>query len=107
MTPTTQHEVDDRARRLRVELVDRLTQAGALRSPGWGAAFATVPRHRFVPRAFRQVAGGCWEALDGTRPEQRGEWLALVYADDAVVTQLDGDPARWAAAVAGEVVAGR
>src|SRR5262245_23391736 len=106
MTRVTQSEVEDRARRLRGDLVDRLTQAGALRSAAWRAAFTRVPRHRFIPQAFRQVAGGAWEALDGARPEQRDEWLAMVYADDAVVTQLDGDPTRWETGVAEEVVVG-
>src|SRR5690606_34847465 len=72
-------------------LIDALVAAGDLRDPALIAAFRAVPRHLFVPRRGAATAHGT--ALDAdARPDH---WLASVYTDDAIVTQIDdGDPDR-------------
>ncbi|HEY4007240.1 MAG TPA: hypothetical protein VGM60_18935, partial [Pseudonocardia sp.] len=81
-----------RARRL----VDELTQRGAA-SQRSAAALRAVPRHLFIPDTiYRHQRGRAGNDLvpvhRGERPEQ---WLALVYADEAVNTQVDdGQPAE-------------
>ena len=73
-------------------MVDQLTAAGALRSTPWVHAFASVPRHRFLSRFFRQTADfSGWEPVSERDPD----WLDLVYTDATWVTQLDNDPDRW------------
>lgn len=69
----------------RMQLVDELTASGALTSPHWRAAFATVPRHHFVPVFYRY--DGC--AMTQWTPASPG-WLQAVYADEALTTQLTG-----------------
>ncbi|HEX5401182.1 MAG TPA: ATP-grasp peptide maturase system methyltransferase [Pseudonocardiaceae bacterium] len=83
-----------RATRRRTRLVRALTAAGVLPDQAWRAAFADVPRHMFLPRFFRPCDDGTWVAVDRTDPD----WLDQVYEDRVLVTQLDGDPARWAVA---------
>jgi methyltransferase of ATP-grasp peptide maturase system len=79
-------------------LVRTLASAGRLPDPAWRAAFAAVPRHAFLPRFFTLVGGGRsaprWAAVAAGDPG----WLDQVYVDDVLVTQLDGDPGRWAVA---------
>jgi protein-L-isoaspartate(D-aspartate) O-methyltransferase len=63
-----------------------------LRSARWISAFQAVPRHVFVPRIYADRGpGGAYEPLDGADPAQRPAWLSVVYADEPVVTKLDGD----------------
>jgi methyltransferase of ATP-grasp peptide maturase system len=83
-----------RAARRRARLTRTLRSAGVLADPAWRAAFADVPRHVFLGRFFVANGAGCWQAADRTDPG----WLDQVYADRVLVTQLDGDPTRWAAA---------
>jgi methyltransferase of ATP-grasp peptide maturase system len=83
-----------RAARRRARLVRTLEAAGVLANPAWRAAFATVPRHVFLHRFFRSGQDGTWTAVDESDPD----WLDEVYADRVLVTQLDGDPARWTVA---------
>jgi methyltransferase of ATP-grasp peptide maturase system len=83
-----------RATRRRTRLVRALEAAGVLPDPAWRAAFADVPRHVFLPRFFRPCDDGTWVAVDQKDPD----WLDQVYEDRVLVTQLDGDPARWAVA---------
>ncbi|HEV2782434.1 MAG TPA: ATP-grasp peptide maturase system methyltransferase [Actinophytocola sp.] len=82
------------ARRYRVRMVRALVREGLLADPRWRDAFAAVPRHLFLPRFFRPVGPNSWAAVDSTDPD----WLAQVYANRVLVTQLDGDPSRWEAA---------
>lgn len=70
------------------ELVAELTTEGALRTPVWRAAFAAVPRHLFVPLIYRRDQRGDLRAVDGHDPAQRETWLAQVYSDDSLITQL-------------------
>jgi len=81
------------AARRRRRLVDGLRRAGAVTDPAWICAFQQVPRHVFVPRFFVADARG-WVAVAHQDPG----WLATVYSDRVLVTQLDGDPAVWHAA---------
>lgn len=74
---------------LRTALVERLANRGAVRSPGWRAAFERVPRHVFVPR-FEYYDGQRHRVVDGAVPEQRDDWLTGVYSDEALVIQYDG-----------------
>jgi protein-L-isoaspartate O-methyltransferase len=77
------------ARELSRALVAKLRAAGALRSRRWINAFQAVPRHVLVPRiyVYRGRPGG-YELLDSGR---RREWLEQVYADEPLVTELDGE----------------
>lgn len=87
-----EHRVNSTARaaRRRARLTRVLRSAGVLADPAWRTAFAQVPRHVFLGRFFVANGGG-WQAADRTDPG----WLDQVYADRVLVTQLDGDPARW------------
>ncbi|HEU5469774.1 MAG TPA: ATP-grasp peptide maturase system methyltransferase [Actinophytocola sp.] len=90
----TKGEVESTARRYRGRLVRALERDGLLADPRWRAAFADVPRHEFLPRFFQPATPSAWTATDCTDDD----WLAQVYANRVLVTQLDGDPERWTAA---------
>jgi methyltransferase of ATP-grasp peptide maturase system len=77
----------------RVGMVARLRREGWLRSAEWIAAFGAVPREVFVRRFFGRTTEG-WVAVGDGDPD----WLAAAYSVDSLVTQLDGDDARWFAA---------
>ncbi|MGH3625576.1 MAG: methyltransferase domain-containing protein [Sciscionella sp.] len=72
-----------RASALAAELAD----GGVLLDPAWCAAFASTPRHQFVPRI-----------LTGATVVQEGDpaWLDTVYADESLATQTrpSGTPGR-------------
>ncbi|MCO5998611.1 methyltransferase domain-containing protein [Actinoallomurus rhizosphaericola] len=75
------------AEALNRRLVDELAAAGALPEE-WRAVFLAVPRHLFVPDVIWEDAG------EGTLTPRRCDedpaaWLAAVYADEAIVTQVD------------------
>jgi protein-L-isoaspartate O-methyltransferase len=76
---------------LRRVLATTLTDEGAITSPEWREAFGTVPRHLFTPRFFLHADEGGYRAVDSGDPE----WLAAVYSDRTLVTQLDGDDTAW------------
>jgi protein-L-isoaspartate(D-aspartate) O-methyltransferase len=79
---------DEEAASLRRDLVDTLRRNGDLNDPAWRAAFASVPRHVFVPRWYRtHLDDGrlCTEIIDATDPS----WLATVYADQFLQTRRD------------------
>jgi len=79
------------AAQLRHRLVDELTRHGWLTEP-WRPAFATVPRHAFLPRFFRQTPDGTrYEAVEADDPGA----LELIYSNSVLATQLDGDDSRW------------
>jgi methyltransferase of ATP-grasp peptide maturase system len=58
--------------------------------PPWAAAFATVPRHVFVPRFYPAL--GTPEAIDGADSDRQNEWLDGVYSDESLVTQYTLTP---------------
>lgn len=69
-------------------LSDHLATVGHLRTTGWQRAFATVPRHEFVPWFFEQASPGRWQRIDGTDTSHRDRWLAAVYSNTTLVTAL-------------------
>ncbi|MBO7934672.1 ATP-grasp peptide maturase system methyltransferase [Streptomyces sp. S9] len=84
---------------LRRRLARQLEADGRLRSPQWRAAVEAVPRHRFVPRFYRESHAPGVTAWKPVTPETVGEeeWLRLVYTDETWVTQFDGRDIDWAA----------
>ncbi len=77
---------------LRRAMVNQITAAGGLRTLPWMHAFASVPRHLFLPRFFRQTTDHSgWLPIS----ELDQGWLGMVYTDVTWVTQLDNDPGRW------------
>lgn len=60
-------------------------------SAEWKAAFAAIPRHVFVPRFFVNRPEVGWVAID----QSDADYLDQVYATEALITQLDGDPGAW------------
>jgi protein-L-isoaspartate O-methyltransferase len=98
----TKGEAEGIARRHRGRLVRVLERDGLLADRRWRTAFADVPRHMFLPRFFRPVSPTEWAAIDSSDDD----WLTQVYANRVLVTQLDGDPARWELARAGGRISG-
>jgi len=87
---------------LRATLTDQLTHQGLLTDSRWREAFAAIPREAFVPFYFQPCQG-----RPGWRLVERGqEWWEGVYADEALVTQLNGDDTAAEAARRGETVEG-
>ncbi|WP_327696875.1 methyltransferase domain-containing protein [Streptomyces sp. NBC_00459] len=74
---------EERAAELRRALADTLEADGQLTDPTWRKAFETVPRHPFVPE-FWTLANGTQRLVPTAHPD----WLDLVYADDALATQM-------------------
>jgi protein-L-isoaspartate(D-aspartate) O-methyltransferase len=51
----------------------------------------------FIPRFFiDREHTGRYEPVESSNPAQRIEWLAGVYSNDALITQLDGTDETWA-----------
>ncbi|MBA0049620.1 methyltransferase domain-containing protein [Streptomyces sp. AJS327] len=80
----------DQARPHVTALAGELSAMGAVRTRGWAEAFATVPRHVFVPRWFRQETNdrgiAVWREQRATTDAAA---LAAVYRDQTLVTSLD------------------
>jgi protein-L-isoaspartate O-methyltransferase len=75
------------------QFVDALTTAGHLPDAQWRTAFATVPRHLFLPRFFIRRPDRQWHTIDHHHPD----YWQLVYSDRGLATQLHTttpDPAR-------------
>ncbi|AUA11130.1 Protein-L-isoaspartate O-methyltransferase [Streptomyces malaysiensis subsp. malaysiensis] len=76
-------------------LVEELQRVGAIRSAAWADAFASVPRHLFVPEWYGQEVDNrgitVWRRHD---PADRDAWQAAVYSDQTLVTALDPDTAE-------------
>lgn len=64
-----------------------LEAAGVLDEPVWQQAFAETPRHLFVP-CFLEQCGGAERAVDGTDETLHDRWLAQVYSDTNLITQV-------------------
>src|SRR5438874_6872280 len=60
-------------------------------SNDWRTAFASTPRHVFVPRFFTNHPQRGWQTVD----RADDDYPDLVYQEDALITQLDGDPEAW------------
>ncbi|NIJ14708.1 methyltransferase of ATP-grasp peptide maturase system [Saccharomonospora amisosensis] len=81
------------AARQRRRMVEALRRDGVLTDPHWIEAFRQVPRHVFVPHYFLPRGEG-WAAIASGDPG----WLATVYSDSVLVTQLDGEDGKWSLA---------
>ncbi|WKK26897.1 methyltransferase domain-containing protein [Streptomyces olivoreticuli] len=83
------------ARPYMAALADELTKAGMIRSPGWAEAFATVPRHVFVPEWYEQETNDkgitVWRRR---KADTTDDDLAAVYRNTTLVTALDPDTAK-------------
>lgn len=75
----------DATRELRRAMVDRLIATGELVGPAWQRCFAAVPRHAFVPVYYRSHD---YSRVDGTADAGRDDWLASVYSDETLITQV-------------------
>ncbi|MGW1538903.1 methyltransferase domain-containing protein [Streptomyces sp. NPDC002309] len=78
----------------RAALVREIDASGAWAAdPVWRDAFATVPRHLFVPYYYRSVRGGqerCWG--ESPEPEARERWVRGAYEDTPLATRMrDGE----------------
>lgn len=74
------------AQELRGELADLVAEGV---DDVWARAVRAVPREVFVPAYFEEVAGSAPTRFRAVRGGDQG-WLAGVYADRTLVTQLDG-----------------
>ncbi|MGV9311781.1 ATP-grasp peptide maturase system methyltransferase [Streptomyces sp. NPDC003691] len=92
MTDSSPAVSDGLAGLLRKRLADRLADGGALRSDAWRSAVAEVPREVFVPAFFRRTDGPRGTVWTPVTPASEGAdaWLAGIYTDETLVTQLDG-----------------
>ncbi|MGE9692299.1 MULTISPECIES: methyltransferase domain-containing protein [unclassified Streptomyces] len=94
--PRTEEEWQDLATRSREGLLRRLSREYGLldEDSPWYAAFASVPRHYFVPYYYVRAPTGGFERLWGEDPdrERRARWLTGAYADVPLATRLrDGE----------------
>jgi methyltransferase of ATP-grasp peptide maturase system len=71
-------------RELARRLADEMAAEDVLRSPAWRHAVEATPRHLFIPKFYVQQPNGQWTE---TTAEDDG-WLAAVYRDEALVTDL-------------------
>lgn len=67
---------------------EQLAADGAITDPTWQKAFATTPRHLFVPSYWAlDEYNSPATLIDGTDPDQRDTWLDAVYSDRFLITQ--------------------
>ncbi|MFD7668113.1 methyltransferase domain-containing protein [Streptomyces sp. NPDC059788] len=80
----------------RVRLARQIERSGVVMPVALAEAFLNVPRHPFVPVFYRRDHGGFvpWRISDGD-PDA---WLAAVYDDDSLITEVDGVHAEQAPA---------
>jgi protein-L-isoaspartate O-methyltransferase len=86
-------ELEDLAVSARAALVREIEASGAFAAdPGWRAAFATVPRHLFVPYYYVSggVSGGGCDRRWGESPDPRTRerWVRGAYEDVPLATRL-------------------
>jgi protein-L-isoaspartate O-methyltransferase len=71
-------------------LADKLVADGVITEPVWRDAFATTPRHLFVPQFWALNSYNAPDTLvTGDNPAHHDEWLDAIYSDEPLVT-------RWA-----------
>lgn len=99
MTTPHQNTTDADAQLLRAELVRALADSGHLGDPRWRKAVETVPRHWFTPGFYlpaeqpSPLGMTWWEPVTARIDHRR--WLAAVYSNITLVTQLDGAEPDW------------
>ncbi|MFI5796026.1 methyltransferase domain-containing protein [Streptomyces sp. NPDC051677] len=84
-------ELEDLAVSARAALVREIEASGAFAAdPGWRAAFATVPRHLFVPYYYVSGVAGGYERRWGESPDRRTRerWVRGAYEDVPLATRL-------------------
>ncbi|MBB4785833.1 methyltransferase domain-containing protein [Streptomyces rapamycinicus] len=69
---------------LRRHMTEQLETAGCIRSAAWRAAFASVPRHAFVPDFSVRVQGALHRYAEGDPA-----WLVTAYRDVSLLTRFD------------------
>lgn len=74
------------ARERNSALIEAIIADGTLRDAALVEAFRSVPRHLFIPESGAVTARGGRLSAEGN-PDR---WLAAVYADNAIVTRLEG-----------------
>ncbi|MGW1000500.1 methyltransferase domain-containing protein [Streptomyces sp. NPDC002520] len=77
------------ARPYMAALAEELSEAGAIRTRPWAEAFATVPRHVFVPEWYEQETNDRGITVWRRRCTADEGALAAVYRDVTLVTGLD------------------
>jgi hypothetical protein len=86
---------DDIQERL-AALADELHASGDLRGDAWRDVFTRTWRHTFVPRFYvkddPQDWRAPWRVVDGTKPDDRVEWLDGVYSNQTLITELMKQP---------------
>ncbi|NBE50620.1 methyltransferase domain-containing protein [Streptomyces boluensis] len=89
--------LDDGQRTLaaRVALTQQIERGSVVLSSRLAGAFLNVPRHLFVPVFYRRDGDRFipWSSTDG----HAEAWLDAVYADDSLITEVDGVHAEDAA----------
>ncbi|MFE5394788.1 ATP-grasp peptide maturase system methyltransferase [Streptomyces sp. NPDC056568] len=96
---TTPADLDNDAAALRHAMVRAFAETGAPLAPAWQAVAERVPRHAFVPGFYlpadeRDERGlTVWKPV--TADLDYGRWLATLYSDTTLVTQLDGEETDW------------
>ncbi|SDN66584.1 methyltransferase domain-containing protein [Actinacidiphila guanduensis] len=88
-------EDEQRALAARVALTRRIDRGSVVLSSRLAGAFLNVPRHPFVPVFYRREEGRFvpWRAT----AQDAEAWLDAVYADDSLITEVDGVHAEDAA----------
>ncbi|MFC4336050.1 methyltransferase domain-containing protein [Salininema proteolyticum] len=79
---------------LAARLSGQLRALGSIQTEEWAGAFASVPRHLFVPRYWALNEFNAPSALiDGANPDQATTWLEAVYSNQFLLTQwaYEGD----------------
>ncbi|KJS55901.1 methyltransferase [Streptomyces rubellomurinus subsp. indigoferus] len=74
---------------LRAALVDQLTDSGTFTDPAWAEAATAVPRELFVGSYFVPIEGSNPTTYRTVHHGDPG-WLEGIYADQTLITQLDG-----------------
>ncbi|MFJ4688257.1 protein-L-isoaspartate(D-aspartate) O-methyltransferase [Streptomyces sp. NPDC088789] len=71
----------------RISLTQQIDRSGVVLSSRLAGAFLNVPRHLFVPVFYRREGDRFipWRRTDG----DADEWLAAVYTDDSLITEVD------------------
>ncbi|MFI1536772.1 ATP-grasp peptide maturase system methyltransferase [Streptomyces anandii] len=93
-----ERDIETAAVDLRRRLARQLEKEGRLCTPQWRDAVEAVPRHKFIPRFYREsdaVGVTTWEPVT-KETVGKEEWLRLVYTDETWMTQFDGHDIDWA-----------